>query len=552
MVRPGPPPPPKPGRPDWKLYAMAPLWVAKRIARENPDMRREFPGSPPYVWMLTLAMGVNPISMLISTGMFLFTFWKDTEVFGHGFGHVVFALLVLVPLMFISGLIPLLTLGYGSLQIFFPSRRKRAIEKRFELKPLQLRGRVLGEIAAFVAERAPDVALMDGLKHSQLLAFVYPDGAQDVCLAVCGGLVLLWQRDRQAAEAVIIHELAHFRRGEALHLGHGSGVESALRIGAVSLAVALGFWLLVGLLNVRMLAIAISSAAGAFGVYLVLVAAFWCAEFQADRMAAEELGSSEGLLRALALGNEGTSAWGRFLARLTHPPLSWRRALLQAPASKAYIQINLVFLAGLLLKDALLLLSMWTGYWALGGPLGLGATMTYDDTLREVTMGGKAYLVMGIFIWLWPYVHYRYVTSFTRERTATLPSPGWPRWVVGGLVSLAWLLNLVLMLYTYDVALGAPTEKKVEIDFQNLPGLDYNLQIDPNLYAPDSGILQDHLQNEGYAIPEYTAPEDYSDPYAQPETSDGSSESGTVWDSFENYEGSDSGGSDSGGSDSGY
>ncbi len=542
------------GVPDWKRFALAPAWKARQMAQGWTRLRSEYAGAAPWVWLMTVGMGFNPLAALISIGRFMFDYLRSagfSPLHGGVLQQLLFAA-VHLPLMALSGLIPLLAIGYGSLMIFFPSVRRRRLEQQYALSEWQPTGPVQIAIFAFARRLMPEVTITANLRHSHLLAFVYPGGATEARLAVFGGLLLLWQRDREAAQAVVAHELAHVRRGEALHLGAGSGLETSLRVGLISMLIAPLLWLVLGLLNWQLLGILLSSALGAFGIYAVLLAAFWCSEFQADRLAAEELGSSAGLLRALEHQQERSGRISRLLARLTHPPMAWRRAMLKRSAPQALLASNLLFMAGVTLRGLLQAGSIIAGYLILGSEVTrqIGAAMSYESAMSEITMSGSGFMVAGLGFVLWPLLHYRWASTWSRQPVMTLRAPAWP-WLVSLLVCFVLSFgNLLLTIFCYFDLLGAPEVSAQEAQRQQqqreelLKGImEQQQQIMNNWQTiPDPGSLNLELLTPDQQY----APEGGAESRS---STDSSSDGSTVWDSFDGYgEGSEgsSNSSDSG------
>lgn len=217
-------------------------------------------------------------------------------------------------------------------------------------------GPALAEIAAFARSAAPEVAVRGNTRRLDIRAFVYPLGYRRAALAVCGGLVMLWRRDRAAAEAVIRHELSHHDRGDTLLLGTVSSLEAVLRrwgwilIAFVVVPVSVAWvaettdffrqvgtagsdhkaWQFLTLILPGLLWLLLTPTAQLLAVITMPIAASWSAELAADHRAAERAGSAA-LTRALCplrSGRSRSGGWLRWLfGRITHPPLALRRAL---------------------------------------------------------------------------------------------------------------------------------------------------------------------------------------------------------------------------------
>ena len=196
-------------------------------------------------------------------------------------------------------------------------------------------GPALAEIAAFARSAAPEVAVRGNTRRLDIRAFVYPLGYRRAALAVCGGLVMLWRRDRAAAEAVIRHELSHHDRGDTLLLGTVSSLEAVLRrwgwilIAFVVVPVSVAWvaettdffrqvgtagsdhkaWQFLTLILPGLLWLLLTPTAQLLAVITMPIAASWSAELAADHRAAERAGSAA-LTRALCPLRSGRSRSG--------------------------------------------------------------------------------------------------------------------------------------------------------------------------------------------------------------------------------------------------
>ena len=252
-------------------------------------------------------------------------------------------------------LLPLLLVALGVVTLFLPKWRIREIQRKYDLKkPPEIP--VIGEIREFLLQTAPGIVIKANLLRTDQLAFVYPTGYRATAIALFGGFIKLWRRDRQAAEAVLLHETGHVRQGDALVVRAGSFFETLLNVwlplaaGLVVLPLIL-IWsydairLIAGNLNVgsvresigykfvqlitvflpALLFMILAMLFRMFAALILPLMGIWGAELSADRFAINAQGTSEGLLRGTALPANPTS-WGRWLiAQMSHPPNEMRR-----------------------------------------------------------------------------------------------------------------------------------------------------------------------------------------------------------------------------------
>jgi Zn-dependent protease with chaperone function len=87
----------------------------------------------------------------------------------------------------------------------------------------------LAEVSTFVKQYAPDIIIKYSTRYMPGRAFVYPIGYRQMGLAVSGQLLDLWRKDQQAAKAILLHEIAHYRQGDAYIIGAGSLLEIVIR-----------------------------------------------------------------------------------------------------------------------------------------------------------------------------------------------------------------------------------------------------------------------------------------------------------------------------------
>lgn len=179
--------------------------------------------APPWIWfwvVMYLVFGLPTVGQL----------WEDArqsagmlpEMYGPGPLSVAMYPIALLDLL------PALVIAAGLITVLFPSLRRRWVERRYGLTPPPS-SPVWDDIAVFVHEYAPHLRIKANLLRSDCLAFVYPSGYRGSTVAILAPLLKLWRADRSAAEAVLLHEIAHHRRGDDHILGVGSVFELAIK-----------------------------------------------------------------------------------------------------------------------------------------------------------------------------------------------------------------------------------------------------------------------------------------------------------------------------------
>ncbi|GII28060.1 M48 family metalloprotease [Planotetraspora mira] len=221
--------------------------------------------------------------------------------------------------------LPALLLLTGILGVLFPGPRGRWAERRHRLQPSD--DPVIGEMTAYVRRHAPAAGLRLGERDDRL-ARVYPVGWREARVAVYPPLVRLWSRDRDAAQAVLLHEVAHLRQGDHLIVGLASPFAWFVRTWGVALAalalVPAVVYLAVGGTGTSPVLNSVLYVAVAVPISLILpVAGLWVAELSADRYAMSVAGPAA-LARALGPARPAGPVIGRLLGLLSHPPLRLR------------------------------------------------------------------------------------------------------------------------------------------------------------------------------------------------------------------------------------
>ena len=118
----------------------------------------------------------------------------------------------------------------GVIATAFPQLRCRRVERRFGLVPDGAEdGAVLAGMRDFVARYDPAIRLRAVARDDQM-ARIYPVSWRTARIAVFRPLPELWRRDREAAQAVLLREVAHRRHGDQLVVGLASPLVWLMRI----------------------------------------------------------------------------------------------------------------------------------------------------------------------------------------------------------------------------------------------------------------------------------------------------------------------------------
>ena len=402
---------------------------------------------PPWLWFWL-------VSYLVGLPNLIGGFWvpalRDALSGSAAPGESLMASLRLARLAHLAELAPLLAVFLGIASLFVPQYRTWRIGRRYDLGPPP-ETPAMAEIRAFLSQHAPGLSVRTNPRRGDQLTFVYPLGYRVAGMALFGGMLRLWRRDRPAAEAVLLHEIAHYRQGDALILGAGSPFATLLRLWLPLQLVAvvlplLGVWAYDAAQFVVADSAAIRTATSLThklgqlltlclpGLLLILaglllwaasavilpLAGIWCAELSADRFVMDAQGSSEGLARAVAM-LAGRTSWRRWLlSQMSHPPVGLRAWFIRHYPRRVGL-LGLLWLFPLAYVGRLLLLlgratTVLVGMPGVNVASVLAANVqVYFRTVAPIWLGAVALLLV------WPVL-----------------AVGWERWSCGAWGTLSW------------------------------------------------------------------------------------------------------------------
>lgn len=347
-------------------------------------------------------------------------------------------------------LLPILVLLAGIVLALAPGQRARRVQRRYGLKPADTATGALSEIRALIDRHAPELALHANLRRMAPLAFIYPLGYRRSAIAVCGGLVKTWRSDRPAAEAVLLHEIAHYRQGDPMIVGVGSFLTPALRWWPMLIVLFLAtlvtldlvfagpierfadarrqvtgttdpdamrsLWEMAFFYLHEFSPLAHPTMIGTVGqltlwflaIVIIPVIGLWCAELTADRYTAAEPASRAALIRALERRPprpplRPAVLWGWLFRLISHPPTRLRLALARAWNRPATLLPLLALFPASYAVGILLVLAMTHQNAVARGTTDVGL-IAFVAELFVVLMGGIRLQigVLGAVLLLWP------------------------------------------------------------------------------------------------------------------------------------------------------
>ncbi|RFA26271.1 hypothetical protein CAI21_17490 [Alkalilimnicola ehrlichii] len=391
-------------RPGWAGLQAPPwlwIWIALFIWRA-PDWFSHFRGS------------IRALLSIPYTG----------ELYSSGFSRLVLTPTILEAL-------PTATLALAIIALLFPQLRARWVERRYALAELSkdYPSAAVREVQTFIHERAPRVEIKWQLAESRRIARVYPTRYTNDTLAIFGGLLRVWRRNRPAGEAILLHELAHHRHRDAILMGVASPLRALVGLWVpVALGLALLVWAVesAGILATQplpggdsplreilgrlflqiipaLVPIIITVLLWTLALFIVPVVGVWCAELNADRFAIARESKPGALSHWLSQQREPERRMGWLVQRIAHPPLGLRCWM----AHNAHRPVSLVIL--LLLFPAayvvrLTLLIVWGVLAHLVG--GMPASQLAETVPRWIAsyLDSMAYTLtlLGVAMLLWP------------------------------------------------------------------------------------------------------------------------------------------------------
>lgn len=453
------------------------------------------PAAPPWLWMWVVLFILNIPSMLAGwqSSFNQIAMIRDStatlrEAFpGENYGRLEWLTYPSVLLEFL----PSAALLVGLALVFIPALRWRRVQKKYGLTALprddQRLGETIQEIEAFVQTHAPGLPVIWSKNLNIKDPAVFPTGYRRATLAINAKFLILWGRDREAARAVLLHEIGHFRRGDGLVIGLGSPFETVIRYAFPAFLILfvvpfliqsidrlitsssdfagsgmtppsiLDYQLGLGTLQAtQILAITGSYLLWFASFIIVPVAAIWAAEFGADRFAADSQGTAAGIKRILTTDSP-KSRWRWLLNGLSHPPARLRLWMVDRRLSSALAFLALMLPVAYVLRP--LLLQGWAG-------LQLSVAQFSPAEIRDQAINNsqwyvhtmtRAWLLMAALLVLWPFI----VRGWERMMT------GEPGVSARSNVPVYWASAAILVLLAlYGISLGGALQSAAAVESQ--------------------------------------------------------------------------------------
>lgn len=396
---------------------------------------------PPWLW-LWIVFYVTYLPQVFSLWQKLFNdllFYQEPsqEITGSAF-------FFLARLGNLLEFIPSFALFIGTISLLIPTLRKTSLERKFNLSDPPMSSSGINEIVHFIQTHAPGIHVKVNPTEFSQYAFVYSLGYRKAAIAVFAPVIKLWRSDRAAAEALLLHEVAHYNNGDAFIVGAGSifriVIENwfylfaglfCLPIVIVFLTQTIYFFKELEQLGLSILLIVpligavlhkiiqvivgipllLKSMIGIFlwttSIFIIPLIGIWTSELNADQFAAQR--SSENMLAVIHRLPKEPHFLKWVLNRLTHPP-NWIRRWFIAHSQRTSSNALLLVLFPLSYIMALIVQILSTMFQAESIDLiSLGPNVAY--VLHNIL--ALRWFLMSIVLLIWPFSAHIWEQWFT-------------------------------------------------------------------------------------------------------------------------------------------
>lgn len=368
-------------------------------------------------------------------------------------------------------LVPYVIVLLGVVGLFFPKQRAARLERKYMLKDIAL-GQ-LPELRGFLECHAPKLNIKVNLAQMNEFALVYPTGYRSFAIAIFGPLALLWRRDPDAAKAVLLHEIAHYRSGDAHVQGTGTLFTTYLKSWFFIFALSMILPFILNLLSVsadtlsKAIRIDLSISEVVLNLIIMIFTTFipnllhtslavflatlsiiflpligiWVAEMNADFYAIQILNDADAVQRALHYVGKRPSFFFWLLLRMTHPPEVLRKALLCIPNRNLILTIILLMMPLAFLSRLIIVLINVIVVMIGANDLSLHTIMVNLGPAMTSLSGFLIFAVLSLLIWPWLAPIWQSIFTYKRETAVAQKRP----YLMASGVTMALVITLALV-----------------------------------------------------------------------------------------------------------
>ncbi len=373
-------------------------------------------------------------------------------------------------------LMPSIVLFLGILTVVTPHFRKYYIERKYYLTENYTRIPSIVEIETFIKKYAPYIIIKANFtRFRDESPFVYPLGYNKTAIAIPSKLIKSWHADKAGTEAILLHEIGHYRNGDALILGAGSFFEIVVKysltitllyitpeiliiayqnvtlfynylasllftlqikkdIGIPTLEllayfikwiefliISRGKYFLLVTLPAQIMSL-IAFLFNPLSIFILPIIGIWCEELNADRFMLMSKGIDlKTSIKTLEKLEDKKSFKSWFLSQISHPPKTLRCWMALQSCEKKSLLVFLFLFPLACIIQLLFLLIQFLSYYTISYLTGFSNMQEILEKLLNdlVTTMHKVsffWLFFAILILLWPFIAVYWVKFFSGVR----------------------------------------------------------------------------------------------------------------------------------------
>ncbi len=336
--------------------------------------------------------------------------------------------------------IPSIFLFLGVLSVLFPFIRTYYVEKKYKLTENYQRIPAIIEIEDFLRLHAPNIKIKTNLTSQSKEVFIYPIGYRTTGIAIFGKFIKSWRLDKEDSQEILLHEIGHYRNGDALILGAGSFFEFVVERSIFIIAFCF-------LLQITLVLVDLTESAShnilatimfflysltdpivvlfeTLAFFTLPIIGIWSAELNADRfMLTSKINSTENYLKIMGNLEKERSLKQWILSRVTHPPNSLRRwMVVHSGEEKSVVLFLFLFPLSHLFQLLMLVMHALSSYIIIF-LFGISNIQEFSGKLIKYIMmyidaRSFTWLFFSIIVILWPILAIYWVRFFSGMREA--------------------------------------------------------------------------------------------------------------------------------------
>jgi hypothetical protein len=331
--------------------------------------------------------------------------------------------------------IPSIFLFLGTLSVLFPHVRTYYVEEKFKLTENYARIPAIIEIEDFLKLHAPNLKIKTNLLSQSEEVFVYPIGYRKTGIAIFGKFIKSWRSDKGDSQEILLHEIGHYRNGDALIIGAGSFFEFVVKhsIGIIAffflIQIPLVFIDLAGSTKHNMLSPKLFFTYGitdpiviffyTLALFTLPIAGIWSAELNADRfMLTSKIISFENPLKVIGKLKKESSLKRWLLSQITHPPNSLRQWMAVHSIEEKSVLLFLFFYPISYFFQLLMIIMCASSSYLILFLFGTKNIQELSNYLKPIIIdclrgGSSIWLLLSIGVILWPILAVYWVRCFS-------------------------------------------------------------------------------------------------------------------------------------------